>query len=293
MTRHGGDGVRHERVQADGVELHVACAGAGPPVILLHGFPENWTSWRWQIEPLVTAGFSVIAADLRGYGGSDRPRGLAAYHLRHLVEDVACLVRWSGEPRAHIMGHDWGGIVAWTFAGVHPELTDKLIILNAPHLDIFLRHVRRPPQMLRSWYVLLFRVPALPEWLLSRNDFSAVRHMFRALPARKEAFSESTIAGYVGALAAPGALTAALNYYRALLAGDALAFGRRARVAAETLVIWGERDPALGLELLQGVTDVAPRACIHRIPDAGHWVQNEAPDEVNRATIEFLSRERV
>jgi pimeloyl-ACP methyl ester carboxylesterase len=280
--------IRHERIDADGLQLHVARAGDGPPVILLHGFPENWTSWRHQIAPLVAAGYSVMAPDLRGYGGSDRPSGRKAYHLRHLVADVAALVRASGYPRAHVAGHDWGGIIAWTFAGVHPELIDKLVVLNAPHLDIYLEKVRRPPQMFRSWYVLLFRLPWIAEWWLWRQDYWAVRYLFRYLPARRGAFSEVMIDGYVKALAAPGALTAALNYYRALFLRDAIVMGRRARVSAETLVIWGVRDPALGLELLQGLQRVAPRACSYRIPDAGHWVQNEAPEEVNGAILDFL-----
>lgn len=124
--------IRHERVQGHGVELHVARAGAGPPVILLHGFPENWRSWHRQIGPLAVAGFSVWAPDMRGFNLSERPAGREAYLLRHLVADVAALVRATGHPRAHVVGHDWGGIVAWTFAGAHPELLDKLVILNAP-----------------------------------------------------------------------------------------------------------------------------------------------------------------
>ena len=283
--------LRHERIRGDGVELHVARAGEGPPVILLHGFPENWTSWTRQIDPLVAAGFSVMAPDLRGYNLSDRPPARGDYHLRHLVADVAALVRASGSPRAHIVGHDWGGLVAWTFAGVHPELTHKLAVLNAPHLENFLREVRRPPQMYRSWYVLLFRVPYLPEWLLSRNGFRAIRGVFNYGPARRGAFGKAKIDAYVEALAAPGALRAALDYYRALFSRDALEMGRKARVEADTLVIWGERDPALGLELLDGLRRVAPRACVYRIPDSGHWVQNEAPDEVNRALIDFLATE--
>jgi pimeloyl-ACP methyl ester carboxylesterase len=280
--------VTHERIRTGELTLSVARAGEGSPVILLHGFPENWTSWKRQLEPLVDAGFSVMAPDLRGYNGSDKPRGRRAYHLRHLVNDVAALVRASGQPHAHIVGHDWGGIIAWVFAGLHPELTGKLVVLNAPHLDIYLRKVRRPPQMLRSWYVLLFQLPWLPEWLLSRSDYRAVRDMFSYLPARKGAFSKSQIDAYVEALSKQGALNAALNYYRALFRADALALGRAVRIEAETLVIWGERDPALGLELLEGLQRVAPRSCVYRIPDAGHWVQNEASDEVNRALLDFL-----
>jgi epoxide hydrolase 4 len=281
--------IRHRRLRADGVELHVATAGAGPPVILLHGFPENWTSWRWQFEPLVDAGFSVWAPDMRGYNESDRPTQRQAYHLRHLVNDVAAVVRATGHERAHLVGHDWGGIVAWTFAGQHPDLLDRLIILNAPHMDIFLDKVGRPPQMFRSAYVLLFQVPGVAEWILSASNYRLLRKSFARLAGRSGAFRDADIDYYVRAFSAPGALTAALNYYRANLRPEPLARARRARVKAETLVIWGDRDPALGVELLDDIQTVAPRARVHHITDAGHWVQNEAPDEVNRLMLEFLT----
>ena len=281
--------IRHERIRADGVELHVAVAGEGPPVILLHGFPENWTSWRWQFAALADAGFSVWAPDMRGYNESDRPGYREAYHLRHLVSDIASIVSATGHQRAHVVGHDWGGIVAWTFAAHHPHLLDKLVILNAPHMDIFLEKVRRPPQMFRSSYVLLFQVPGLAEWTLSAFNYRALRRSFGALAGRVGAFREEDIEHYVRGLSAPGALTAALNYYRANLRPDPLAQARRAPIAAETLVIWGDRDPALGTELLDDLQRVAPRARVHHIPDAGHWVQNEAPDEVNRLMVEFFT----
>ena len=281
--------IRHERLGGDGLSLHVARAGTGPPVILLHGFPENWRSWKHQIPALASAGFSVLAPDLRGYNESDRPLERDAYHLKHLVADVAALVRATGHARAHVVGHDWGGIVAWTFAGTHPELLDRLVILNAPHLDIYVRHAQRPSrQMLRSWYTLFFRMPGLSEWALSARDFHLIRDLFRRKPY-KPAFTEDETAAYIEALSKPGALTAALNWYRANAAPDAVRLARAARVSAPTLIIWGERDPALGVELLDGLERVAPLVHVHRIPNASHWVQNEVPDEVNRVLIEFLS----
>ncbi len=281
--------LRHERIRGDGVELHVAIAGDGPPVILLHGFPENWRSWRRQFRVLVDAGFSVWAPDLRGYNESQRPRERNAYHLTHLVADVAALVRATGQARAHIGGHDWGGLVAWTFAGRRPELVDRLVLFNAPPVGIYLQKVRRPPQMFRSGYVLLFLVPHLGEWTLSVRNYHAVRHMLGRLPAQRGAFSEADIQQYVDALSSPGALTAALNYYRANAGPGGLAAERNLRIAAKTLVIWGDRDPALGTEVLDGIERFAPRSRVHHIPDAGHWVQNEAPAEVNRVLVEFLS----
>ena len=162
--------LRHERVTAGGgVTLHVVRAGAeGPAVVLLHGFPEFWYSWRHQIDPLVDAGFSVVAPDLRGYNLSDRPREVGAYRLDHLVEDVAAVMRATGRARAHVVGHDWGGVIAWALAGAHPELVDKLVIMNAPHARSYVETVRRSlRQMLRSWYVLFFQLPLLPERALA------------------------------------------------------------------------------------------------------------------------------
>ena len=172
--------VHHRHVRGDGVDLHVAIAGDGPPVILLHGFPENWRSWRKQIRTLVGAGLSVWMPDMRGYNWSARPSSREAYHLRHLVADLAALVCATGVPRAHVCGHDWGGIVAWTFAGHHPEQVDRLVICNAPHLRLYAERVRRPPQLIMSWYVLFFQLPRLPELVLSLRDFRAVRAMFAA-----------------------------------------------------------------------------------------------------------------
>lgn len=281
--------IRHEQIRGDGVELHVARAGEGPPVVLLHGFPENWTSWRHQLAPLVDAGFSVFAPDLRGYRLSQRPAERSAYHLRHLVADVAALVQYTGHPRVHLVGHDWGGVIAWTFASEHPELLRRMVILNAPHLRIYLTKVRRPPQMLRSWYVYFFQLPMLPEWVLSAGGFAVLRQMFARTPARQGAFSEEEIDGYIESLSPPGALTAALNYYRANLARSGAEMASTV-IEAETLVIWGERDPALGVGLLDGLEQVATQVRIERLANVGHWVQNEAPEEVNRLLLQFLQR---
>lgn len=281
-------GVRMLTLRGHGLNLHAAVAGEGPPVILLHGFPESWRSWRHQIAPLVQAGFSVWAPNLRGYPPSDIAPERNAYHLRSLVEDVACVVRATGYERAHIVGHDWGGVIAWTFAGLYPQRLARLAILNAPHMKLYTDRVRRSSQMLRSLYVLLFRLPLLPERLLAGRHFRLVRTIFRTMPARKPAFTEQGIEAYVNMLAQPGALRAALDYYRINMRPDALALARSARTDAPVLVIWGERDPALENGLLDGLEQVAPKVAICRIPDAGHWVQNEAPQEVNSALLAFL-----
>lgn len=282
--------ITHTRMRAsDGVELHVARAGHGFPVILLHGFPENWSAWHHQIEPLVQAGFEVLAPDMRGYNLSDRPPHVESYGMRSLIDDVAALVQQTDTRRAHIVGHDWGGVIAWTFAGAYPELTRKLVIMNAPHAFLYHRllrgALRRPGQLLRSWYVAFFQLPHIPEKALAANNYKALRNLFASRPG---AFTKDEIDAYVDAASKRGALTAMLNYYRASREAGSLAIARAARAECETLVIWGEKDAALSIRLLDDIEEVAPLVTVHRIPEAGHWVQNEAPDKVNRLMVDFL-----
>src|SRR5438552_1400803 len=282
--------IRHERIPADGVRLHVVGAGEGHPVVLLHGFPENWRSWRHQIGPLAEAGYAVRAPDLRGYNESDIPRERSAYALRHLVDDVTAIVRTAGSGPAHVVGHDWGGVIAWIVAAEYPELVDRLVILNAPHPDLYFRALRRPAQLWRSSYVLVFQMRPVAEWLLSAADFFLIRQMFTRAAGRPGVYAKAEIDAYVAGLSRDGALTAALNYYRANFRWATRRLGHLAAIRAPTLVIWGEQDPALGVELLDGLDQVVPGLEVHRISTAGHWVQNEAPGEVNRILLSFLKR---
>jgi pimeloyl-ACP methyl ester carboxylesterase len=288
----GAVDLRDDRVEsAGGVTLHVTRAGPPhrPAVVLLHGFPEDARTWRRQIPPLVRAGFQVLAPDLRGYHRSDRPRERAAYHLRHLVADVAAVVRASGQARAHVVGHDWGGIIAWTFAGQYPALLDRLVILNAPHMAVYTEKVWRTSQLLRSWYVGFFQLPWLPERAVAAWNYRALRRALERTPARPGAYSPEEIEAYVAAMSQPGALKAAIDYYRENMRSDALELARSARTSAPTLVVWGERDPALSVQLLDGLERFAPNLRLHRIADAGHWVHREATDEVNRELLSFLT----
>lgn len=280
--------IRYESVRSEGLLLHVEVAGEGPPVVLLHGFPESARSWRHQIAPLVQAGFSVWMPNLRGYPPSAMPTRREAYRLPHLVEDLAAVVRHTGWPRAHIVGHDWGGIIAWAFAGARPDMLDRLVILNAPHMHIYAEKLWRSSQWRRSWYVAFFQLPWLPEKVIAAFDYRALRRLFSKLPARKGAFAAEDIAAYVAGMATPGALKAALDYYRANVAAAGMALAVKAHTDARTLIIWGRKDPALGAFLLDGVERFAPHVRIHWIADAGHWVQNEAPEEVNRQLVAFL-----
>jgi epoxide hydrolase 4 len=282
------------RVVAHNVELSVTVHGddAAPPVIFLHGFPETARGWRHQLGAVHEAGFTAWAPDLRGYGLSDRPRDRDAYHLPDLMLDVAALVRATGHPRAHIVGHDWGGIIAWSFAGHYRTLVDKLVILNAPHLQLYRDKVWRSAQFLRSWYVGLFQLPGVPERLLSAADFAVLRRVFTSACGRSNPFNAEDIEEAIAPFRVPGALTAALNYYRANISREDMDLGAASRIAAPTLVLWGDQDPALGGNLLVGLGDVAPKVRVVHFPQVGHWVQHEAPADVNRFLIEFLRRDR-
>ncbi len=282
--------MRQALIEGDGLHLHVQSAGTGPPVVLLHGFPENGRSWKHQVPALVAGGFSAWVPNLRGYPPSEISPRRSDYHLRHLVDDVAAVVAATGYGRASVVGHDWGGIIAWTFAGARPDLLDKLVILNAPHMGVYAQKVWRTSQLLRSAYIGLFRLPYLPEWALSFGNFFAVRQTFRLLAVRRDAFGDDEIDAYVRGLSHPGALTAALDYYRANIGADGLAGARSARTDAPVSIIWGERDPALGSFLLEGTQRYAPRLRIHRIRHAGHWVHRDAPEVVNRLLLAFLGQ---
>lgn len=283
------DSTLTRRIAGDGVQLAVTIAGAGPPVVFLHGFPENARSWTHQIDAVVHAGFSAWAPDLRGYGHSSRPADVSAYHLRHLMRDVAAIVAATGSPRAHIVGHDWGGIIAWSFAGHYPELVDRLVIMNAPHLRIYRRKIWRSAQLLRSWYVGMFLFPRLPEALLSARDFALLRLLFRVEAGKRNPYTPAEIERVVAQFRTSGALTAAINYYRANVFSGGMADAANAPIDAPTLVLWGDKDKALGTNLLDGLDDVAPRLRVHRFADVGHWIQNEVPNEVNRLLVDFLT----
>jgi len=279
----------HREAVVNGVRLHYVEAGVGPPVLLLHGFPEFWYSWRHQIPALVAAGFRAVAPDLRGYNLSEKPLGVENYRVDHLVADVADLIRHAAQRRAVVVAHDWGGAVAWAVAMRHPELVERLVILNAPHPAAFVRELRTPAQLWKSWYIFFFQLPRLPEWWLSRRNFAYLERAWRRDPIRPDAFTEEDIRLYKEALAQPGALTAALNYYRATFrAGLPRRRDYVQPVTAPTLLIWGERDSYLGPRLLQGLEPWVPKLRIERLPNASHWVQADCPEVVNRLLIEFL-----
>ena len=283
--------VEHRFVRANGVRFHVVEAGRGPLVLLLHGFPEFWYSWRKQI-PALAQQFRVVAPDLRGYNLSDKPAD--GYDYATLARDVAELVAALGEERAHVVGHDWGGVLGWGAAAFHPERVARLAILNAPHPGAFLRELRRNPrQVLKSWYIGLFQVPGLAERLLGGGHAARLGRMLRDFSVEPDLFSNAELAAYRRAATRPGALPAMLAYYRQVprsLAQEVSASHRQ--IAAPTLLVWGMRDVALVPALTEGLERWAPDLRVERIPDAGHWVQHERPATVNRLLLEFLGAGR-
>ncbi len=287
------DALKHGSAYVNGVRLHYVTQGAGPLLILLHGFPEFWYSWRYQI-PALAKHFTVVAPDMRGYNESDKPSGVAHYHIDRLTGDVQGLIRAFHEERAVIVGHDWGGGVAWSFAANYPHLTERLVVLNCPHPGAFQKALQENRQQLRrSWYIFYFQLPWLPELGLRLFSRRFIAQAFRGMAVRKEAFPDEELHKYAEALATPGSARAAINYYRA-------AFRHRLRhgtihlpqISRPTLLIWGEEDTALGKELTYDMGGYfSDRFEIKYIPKCSHWVQQEQPELVNRYLLEFLLAE--
>lgn len=277
----------------NGVNLHVVMTGPqdGPLVILLHGFPEFWYSWRNQMPALAAAGYTVWAPDQRGYNRSDKPSGVAAYHIDTLANDIVGLIEASGRQQVYLVGHDWGAAVAWWVAGAYPTRIKKLAILNVPHPAVMQRTVMTDAeQRKKSWYIFFFQLPWLPERSLSQNNFA---NMVRALKgaSRRGAFTAEDIAAYRQAWAQPGALTSMLNWYRAAVRyqGRGVNLGR---ITVPTLMIWGANDIALSRTMAQPSIDLCDDGRLVFVEEAGHWVQHEEPATVNRLLLEFLG-ERV
>ena len=298
------DQVTHHDALINGVRLHYVTAGPedGDLVVLLHGFPEFWYSWRNQIPALVEEGYRVAALDMRGYNESEKPQDVESYEIEDLVGDVVGFIDHLGEESAHVVSHDWGGAVAWALGIAQPEAIDKLVVMNAPHPAAFARNLDLD-QLKRSWYVLFFQIPMLPEWLLTADDGQLVGDLFRDQAADPDAFSEDDIERYKAAFTKPGAATGAINYYRSYVRAIAEPMARSAipvvgqffdppgseEIPVETLLLWGEQDDALGVDLSMGLDEWVPDIQVERYPEASHWVQCDAPEQVNEDLTDFLA----
>jgi pimeloyl-ACP methyl ester carboxylesterase len=282
--------LRHGHAELSGARLHYVEAGEGPLVVLLHGFPEFWYGWRRQIPALAAAGFRVVAPDMRGYNLSSKPSGVSAYSIARLAGDVRDLIHERGESRAAVVGHDWGGAVAWATAAIHPDVVTRLAVLNLPHPRRMLEGLRTRAQLRRAWYMFAFQLPWLPERMVSSGRWKWLRAGFEH-DARPGAYTVADIERYTQAWAQPGALTASINYYRAAFRRPPLRLrGSRARIQAPTLIIWGERDRFLGAELADPHPEDVPHLQrVVRLPDASHWVAADEPERVNELLVEFLT----
>ena len=287
------DPISLRRVAANGIRLNVAEAGPedGPLLILLHGFPETWYGWRHQVEPLSKAGYRVVAPDQRGYGSSDKPRGVASYRLDLLVDDVVALISSYGRDQASIVGHDWGGIVAWSAIERHADRFDRAVILNAPHPGVMQQALKKNfRQLCRSWYAFALQVPVLPESLLRRNNFRLLERSMIAT-SRPGAFDHADIELLKAAWGQPDALRSMIHWYRAALRSPNIPLPK-APIAVPTMIIWGVRDKFLGPGLARSSFAQCQDAEIEWVDDATHWVAHEQPSRVNRLILEILERQR-
>jgi epoxide hydrolase 4 len=278
---------QHQYIVTNGIRMHYVTQGEGPLIVLLHGFPEFWYSWRYQIQFLAEHGYTVVAPDLRGYNETEKPR--KGYDIPTLLHDIKGLIKGLGRQKATIVGHDWGGALAWTFAMNYPEMTERLIVMNAPHPAAMMREMRTLKQLRKSWYIFVFQVPWLPEYMLGRNDANEIGRMLQGAALQKSAFPREVTARYQKAMSKPGAIKAALSYYRQLFWH--LPFSSKnynVQIEAPTLLIWGEHDIALAIELTTGLEQWVRDIQIKRIPDSGHWVQQEQPEKVNQYMLDFL-----
>ncbi|HVY27049.1 MAG TPA: alpha/beta hydrolase [Polyangiaceae bacterium] len=277
-----------QMVSTPGGMLHVRVIGNGKPVLLLHGFPDSSLGFRELCEALAAKGFRAIAPDLKGYGLSDKPEGLAPYRSSAALEDLAALARWAaadagGDGKVAVLGHDWGGTLSYCLASEHPELVSKLVVINAAHPESYARALTRSLQLLRSWYILFFQLRGIAEWLVTRR--SVFRWMMRRLVARKARMTEARVEAARRELLRPGAVRAALSYYRAAFKWPIKA---PRRIEAPTLILWGDADPALDPKLLDDLSERTTQLAVHHVAGAGHFVHWDDPDRVLTELLTFL-----
>lgn len=284
--------LEHAFVRTNGLTLHVVQAGPlhGPLLLFLHGFPEFWRGWRYQIPFFAEAGYRVWAPDQRGYNLSDKPRGVAAYRLETLARDIIGLIDAAGREDAYVVGHDWGAMVGWQLGMAYDDRIRKLAILNAPHPTVSSRHLRREwRQLLRSWYALFFQAPWAPEIALRQANWGMLARTLR-LSSRDGTFSGADLAQYRRAWQRPGAATAMLNWYRAALQTKRET-PQNMQVSVPTLILWGMRDRFLGAEMVEPSARLCYNGRYTFLHEATHWLHHEEPDRVNALLLSFLQEE--
>ncbi|RQG95877.1 alpha/beta fold hydrolase [Natrarchaeobius chitinivorans] len=278
------------RRTVNGVELHAVVAGdeSAPLVVLLHGFPGFWYTWRHQIDPLVDAGYRVLVPDQRGYNLSEKPGPVREYRQRTLATDVVELIGTEGRDSAHVVGHDWGGMVAWSLALHHPSAIDTLGIVNAPHPVAFRRQLlSNPEQLRRSWYAFFFQLPAVPEWACRYDEYRLLEQVLRETSA-PDTFTDEDIKRYRQAWRQEGVLSGMLAWYRASARYPPKP--PRTDVDVPTLVVWGRDDVALVPELAIDSYDFCPNGRLEFLPEASHWVLHERPERTTELMVDSFRR---
>ncbi len=292
MPQHRFDSLHFTEIAVNGVRLHVAKAGPpdGPLVLLLHGFPECWSGWKAQIPALAEAGFRVWVPDQRGYNLSEKPRSVGDYRLDRLAADVAGLIEAAGVEQAYLAGHDWGGAVAWQTAAAYPHHVRRLVVLNCPHPDVMRRHLfSNPRQLLRSWYIVCFQLPWLPERIAGLGNWRMlVRGLKRS--SRPGTFDETDFEQYRRAWSQPGAMRSMIHWYRAMMRSPMPA-SNASRIRTPTLLIWGAKDRFLGKEMVEPSLDLCDDGRLVLIDEATHWVQHEESRRVNELLLGFFSED--
>jgi pimeloyl-ACP methyl ester carboxylesterase len=282
--------LEHVFLPTNGIRLHVVQSGSryGSLVILLHGFPEFWYSWRRQIEPLAEAGFRVWAPDQRGYNLSDKPKSIAAYRFDELADDVIGLIDTAGADKCYLAGHDWGAAVAWWVALRHPDRLHKLAILNVPHPAVMMHNlISSLGQLQRSWYMFFFQIPFVAEAILRNDDWEPMVRMLVSA-SKPGSFNKEDIEQYRQAWWRKDAITSMLNWYRAAiqmppdLSGDL-------RIRVPTLMLWGAQDIALGREMAQPSLDLCDEGKLMFFESSSHWVQLDESEAVNKQLIDFFT----
>ena len=279
----------HATIETNNIHLHVVTAGDphGRPLVLLHGFPEFWYGWRHQIPALVAAGFRLIVPDQRGYNLSEKPGGVNAYRTQKLAKDILGVLDHFGLEKVALVGHDWGAAVAWGVAINYPQRVERLGILNVPHPAVMWNFLRNSlKQMLKSWYVGFFQIPALPEALLRLNRYAGMERLL-ASGGRPGTFTPADMVEYKKAWAQPGALTAMINWYRAVLR-DRSSAAAGLRIPMPVLMLWGKKDVALSAEMAQCSIELCDQGKLVYFENATHWVQHDEAEAINRSLIEFL-----
>ena len=283
--------VKHGFIKTNGINLHYVSLGKGKLMLMLHGFPEFWYSWRYQIAEFAQD-YHVVAIDMRGYNDSDKPENLSAYEMSELIADVKGVIDGLNYEECILVAHDWGGAIAWNFVYEHPEMVEKLIVMNLPHPAKFRAGLKTWEQLQKSWYIFFFQIPFLPELIFQANNYQAIASGFIDMAIDKSAFTTEDLSAYKDAAAKPGALTAMINYYRANfnIPPDNNMARNYGILDIPTLMIWGEEDTALGKELTYGTDAYVSNLELKYIPNCSHWVQQEQPDLVNQYMRDFLAK---